>query len=207
LFAVTVYISSHKKKVQIYIISAPWYAANKWPGFKNTLLCRVFFLPKEKHMEIGKLYFVKDEFYQKFKNCGLLENKETINGKPHQRPCCYLFKFDDSNIYWMIPVSSKIEKYEYQYQHSMEKYGMCDNISFGYVLGKKNAFLPQNMFPITAEYISNIYLDPNTKLPIGVNKKLMAELNAKARKKFRYNQQGKKFGLTDIMKIYHELLI
>ena len=33
----------------------------------------------------------------------------------------------------------------------------------------------------------------------------MAELNGKARKKIRYNFQGKKFGMTDIVKIYNEL--
>jgi hypothetical protein len=136
-----------------------------------------------------------------------LENKEIVNNKQHSRPCCYLFSFTQENadIYWMIPISSKVEKYEKQYQHSMEKYRMCDNISFGYVLGEKRAFLPQNLFPITEEYIGEIYLDKNTSLPITISANLMAELNKKARKKIRYNQQGKPFGMTDIMKIYNEL--
>ena len=109
-------------------------------------------------MEQGKLYFIKDEFYRRFTNCGLLENKEIINGKPHGRPCCYLFKFDNINpdIYWMIPISSKVDKYKNQYSHSIEKYGMCDNISFGYVLGEERAILPQNLFPVTKEYIDKI---------------------------------------------------
>ena len=50
-----------------------------------------------------------------------------------------------------------------------------------------------------------MYIDKNTSLPITVQADLMAELNAKARKKIRYNQQGKLFGMTDIMKIYKEL--
>ena len=98
-------------------------------------------------MQIGKLYFVKDEFYERFKDYGLLENKIIVDGKEHNRPCCYLFKFKENNedIYWLIPISSQVTKYEEQYQHSMEKYGMCDNISFGYVLGERCAFLPQNL--------------------------------------------------------------
>lgn len=36
-------------------------------------------------MEVGKLYFVKDEFYERFKDCGLLENKDIIDGKQHNR--------------------------------------------------------------------------------------------------------------------------
>ena len=108
-------------------------------------------------MDTGKLYFVKDEFYERFKGCGLLENKEIIDGKQHNRPCCYLFKYNqnDSDIYWLIPISSKIQKYTSEYRKSIEKYGKCDNISFGYVLGEKRAFLPQNLFPITkAKYVS-----------------------------------------------------
>ena len=44
-------------------------------------------------MKTGKLYFIKDSFYDKFSDCGLLKNKETINGKEHNRPCCYALKF------------------------------------------------------------------------------------------------------------------
>lgn len=158
-------------------------------------------------MDVGKLYFVKDEFYKRFKNCGLLENKEIIDGKEHNRPCCYLFKFaqDETDIYWLIPVSSKVSKYKSEYKKSIEKYGKCDNISFGYILGDKCAFLPQNLFPITKEYINNVYIDKNTSLPITIPADLMAELNKKARKKIRYNQQGKTFGMTNIIKIYDEL--
>lgn len=157
-------------------------------------------------MDRGKLYFVKDEFYIKFKGCGLLENKEMVNGKPHNRPCCYLFQYDDSKIYWMIPLSSKVDKYEKEYQHSLNKYKICDNISFGYVLGQKKAFLPQNLFPVTENYIENIYLNPDTHQPVLLDKKLMVELNAKARKKIRYNKMEKAFGLSNINKIYQELL-
>ena len=101
-------------------------------------------------MESGKFYFIKDKFYIKFKKYGLLENRDMMDGKLHNRPCYYSFKFDDNNeIYWMIPVSSKIEKYRKQYEHSIQKYGVCDNISFGYILGNLCAFLPQNLFPVT----------------------------------------------------------
>ena len=31
-----------------------------------------------------------------------------------------------SDIFWMIPISSKVEKYKEQYQHSIEKYKMCE---------------------------------------------------------------------------------
>ena len=93
-------------------------------------------------MQTGKLYFIKDEFYERFKNCGLLENKEIINGKQHSRPCCYLFKYEKLNddIFWMVPISSKVDKYIKIYNKSIEKYNMCDNISFCYILGEKEQY-------------------------------------------------------------------
>ena len=155
----------------------------------------------------GQLYFVKDDFYERFKDCGLLGNKESMNGIPHNRPCCYLFKFTDNDkIYWMIPISSKIQKYTTQYNKSMQKYGKCDNISFVYVLGEKRAILPQNLFPVTENYIDGVYIDKNTRTPISFPKNILSEINKKARKKIRYNQNGKKFGMTDIVTIYNELL-
>lgn len=158
-------------------------------------------------MEIGKLYFVKDEFYERFKGYGLLENKESINSQEHGRPCCYLFQYknDNDDIYWMIPISSQVGKYKNQYQKSIIKYGKCDNISFGYILGEQRAFLPQNLFPVTKRYIGNVYIDKNTNAPITIPANLMSELNAKARKKIRYNQQSKQFGMSDVVGIYNEL--
>ena len=73
-------------------------------------------------------------------------------------------------------------------------------------MGQKKAFLPQNLFPVTENYIENIYLNPDTHQPVLLDKKLMVELNAKARKKIRYNKMGKAFGLSNINEIYHELL-
>lgn len=86
-------------------------------------------------MESGKFYFINDEYYEKFNGMGLLENRETINGISHGRPCYYAFKESDSIIYWMIPISSKIEKYQKEYNKSKDRYGFCDSISFGYILG------------------------------------------------------------------------
>lgn len=83
---------------------------------------------------------------------------------------------------------------------------MCDNISFCYVLGEERAILPQNLFPVTKEYIGEIYVDKNTNMPIELPRDLIAEINSKARKKIRFNQNGKKFGMSDIMKIYNELI-
>lgn len=91
-------------------------------------------------MEQGRLYFVKEEYYDKYGQFGLMYNKENVDGTEHNRLCCYLFKYSESNILWMIPLSTKIDKYEKEFDNSIKKYGICDNISFGYVLGKNVPF-------------------------------------------------------------------
>lgn len=150
----------------------------------------------------GKFYFINDEYYEKFNSMGLLENRETINEVLHGRPCYYAFKEQsDSKIYWMIPISSKIDKYQKEYKKSKDRYGFCDSISFGYILGEKKAFLIQNICPVIDRYITNIYIDKNTSAPVTIPLKLRSELNAKARKALRLYRKGIKIVLTNILDI------
>ena len=81
-----------------------------------------------------------------------------------------------------------------EYQKSYQKYGVCDNISFGYVLGNKSAFLVQNLFPVTEKYVLNEYIDTNTKQPITIPKKLMTELHKKQGKRFDLINRGNAWG-------------
>jgi len=144
-------------------------------------------------MNIGEFYFISDEYYEKFKNLKLMENKEIIDGISSGRPCYYVFKDKNSDIYWMVPISSQVEKYEKEYQHSIKKYGICDGIIFGYFRGKKHAFLVQNMCPVTAVYIKNVYIDRSTNKPHTIPSKLKSTINANVRKAIRmYREKGKK---------------
>ena len=60
-------------------------------------------------IEDGKFYFIKDEFFDVFKDYGLMVNKENGN----KRPCYFCFK-DRKNkeIIWFVPISTKYEKYK-----------------------------------------------------------------------------------------------
>lgn len=157
-------------------------------------------------MTNGHLYFIKDVFYEEFENENLKPNK-TIDkdGNIHNRPCYY--SFQEGDIVWMIPVSSQIEKYEKIFSQKTKNGKPCDTIVFGYVKGNKNAFLIQNMIPVKAEYINNIYMDKDTQKPIELNVKLKKELNAKVRKVLRLTRSGKaKIVFTPILEIEKQLL-
>ena len=135
----------------------------------------------------GYFYFIKDEFFEKIEDKELMVNKE--NG--HMRPCYYCFKDNRNNgLYWFIPVSSKIEKYKEIYNKKRQKYKRVDTIVFGYIFGRKSAFLIQNMFPTTMEYIKEGYLKQNKE--ITVNDDLKKELNTKANRVLELVKAGNK---------------
>ena len=67
---------------------------------------------------------MNDQYYIDFPDKYLMQNKETINGVTHDRPCYYAFK--DKNypdIYWMIPFSSKTNKFHKVYNDKIAKKG------------------------------------------------------------------------------------
>ena len=156
-------------------------------------------------MVTGNFYYLKDSYYNKFPNCDLIGNKSEDGEGKHDRPCFYCFEKDD--LYWMIPISSQIDKYENLYYDKMQRYnGHFDGIRFGYVNGKKRAFLIQNMCPVKAEYIDYEYrIENNTKV-VRIDDKLAKELNAIARKVLRfYYDRGIKIILTDLDTILKNL--
>lgn len=133
------------------------------------------------NIDIGNLYFIDQKFFELVEDETLPKNKPSDQNGKHNRPAYCAIKIDQSDYYWVIPVSSKVEKYQRLYDKTMKRYNRCDTIEFGYVLGKKNAFLIQNMFPVTKEYFINVYIDKNTNQPIELSKKTEKESSCKSK--------------------------
>ena len=72
-------------------------------------------------MEIktGYIYYIKDAFFEKINDKGLMINHE--NGRA--RPTYFTIK--DKDILWFIPLSSKVEKYQVIIDKKIKKYGNC----------------------------------------------------------------------------------
>lgn len=151
-------------------------------------------------MDKNDLYFIKDEYFEKYQS----DNNESNKGEGHDRPCYY--SFSDGSIHWMVPISSRVHKYEVLYNKAIEKYGSCDTLAFLYIKGNLNVALIQNMIPVTDNYIKNVYLDVNTNKPIQVNDKKKREINAKVRKVLRLSGSGKKLTFTPIQEFKERLL-
>ena len=124
-------------------------------------------------IEDGKFYFIKDEFFDVFKDYGLMLNKE--NGK--KRPCYFCFRDKyNKEIIWFVPISTKYEKYQKIYEYKKQKQHRVYNFVFGKVVGKKSVFLIQNIFPTTEEYILEKYVTENkdVEIALSVRNKIIA---------------------------------
>lgn len=157
-------------------------------------------------MEVGHFYYINDKYFTDFPDQYLMKNKEMVNGQVHDRPCFYTFQDSDTELYWMIPFSSQVSKFKKIYNNKIHKYGRCDTIVFGEVLGHEKAFLIQNMCPITSEYMKNEYIDSNANVPVRVNGVLEKKLKEKAKKVLALQRRGSKLIFPDVLEIEKKLL-
>lgn len=148
-----------------------------------------------------RFYFIKDEFFYVLQDKNLLQNKENGN----KRPCYYCFKQkQEDRIIWFIPISSKVEKYKKIYINKLKRYKKVDTIVFGKVKGKENAFLIQNMFPTSEEYIESQYTYQNN--PIEITVSLQEEIEEKANKILNLVRRGyKNLVFPDILEMERKL--
>ena len=152
----------------------------KWTMFKfynSPLLFEEGYYTKEVNMDFvnGRLYFIKDEFFDYIGEAYLKTNKEAT-----QRPHYYAFKDNSTGLLWVIPCSTQIDKYKNIIKKKIENNKKHDHIKIIKVSGIEQAFLFQDMFPITEKYILNPYIKQDVFMEIKDLKKLAAiEKNAK----------------------------
>ena len=146
-------------------------------------------------MEIktGYIYHIKDIFFDKVNDKGLMINHES----GHTRPTYFTIK--DRDILWFIPLSSKIEKYEIIVDKKIKKYGSCKTILIRKIAGKKSVILLQNAFPTLEKYIDHPHII-NGK-PLKVIDSLKKEILNDFKYMISMKQSGKNLFFTDIDKI------
>ncbi len=151
-------------------------------------------------------YFLKEEYFRDFPDKNFSKNHEIIDNKKHGRPYFYVFKDKNNpNIYWFVPVSSKVDKYKALYEKKVKKYGRCDTIHFGKVAGKENAFLIQNICPVTEKYVDSKYQIKNKSVHISY--KLQNTLYNSGNKMLYLTEMGyQNFIFPDVLKIKQELI-
>lgn len=155
-------------------------------------------------MEIitGSLYFVSDEFFAKIQDPYLKINYENT-----KRPHYFAFKDSETGLYWLVPCSSKIEKFECLIQKKQEQHKPTDTIRIVKVFDRKTVLLFQDMFPVIARYIDGQYIKGGQPVKIA-DPKLIRELEKNAKKIINLLHRGVRFTPTqpDIIQIEKAML-
>ena len=157
-------------------------------------------------MEIGNFYFLSDDYFIAFPDDKLMSNKENVQAVAHDRPCFYALYDDATSVYWLIPFSSQVPKFKTHFQKKISRYGICDTIAFGEVMGHEKAFLIQNMCPAIPLYIKNEYIDNRANIPVKLDGAFEKELVTKAKKVLALHRKGIKLIFPDVLKIEKDLL-
>lgn len=154
-------------------------------------------------IEDGKFYFIKDEFFETFKEYGLMLNKENGN----RRPCYFCFRDrNDKEIIWFVPISTKYEKYKNIYETKKTKNAKRPiyNFVFGNVLGKKAVFLIQNIFPTVEKYIDSKYVNSNKD--VDISKKMKENVVITSLRVIELAKKGVNIPFYNIMEMKEMLL-
>ncbi len=160
-----------------------------------------FFHNEDGQMKKTGFYIIKDKFFEDMPDPYLKGNK--AGNRPHY----YCFEDTNTGIYWMIPLSSRIDKYRWIMEKKEKAGKPCDILHIVRLDdSRESAFLIQDMFPITEEYIEREYTIAGNHLML-TSEHTAREVEQKARKVIGMLKRGIKFTPTqpDVMAILEKL--
>ena len=160
-----------------------------------------FFHNEDRKIKKTGFYIIKDRFFEDMSDPYLKGNK--AGNRPHY----YCFGDGNTGIYWMIPLSSRIDKYK-RIMERKEKMGKSCDIIHVVKLddSRESAFLIQDMFPVTEEYIEREYTIAGNHLML-TSEHTVKDIEKKAKKVMGMLKRGVKFTPTqpNIIKILEKL--
>lgn len=137
-------------------------------------------------------YIIDEQFFLDMKEPYLKGNKG------ENRPHYYCFKDDKLGVYWMIPLSSKIDKYKKIMEKKINNNKPCDIIHITKLdNGYLSVFLIQDIFPITKEYVKREYTI-NGKHLLLTSEHDIKTIEHKAKKVIGMLKRGIKFMPTQV---------
>jgi len=172
--------------------TADQYAVYKWLGRKlyprrsgGDILYQVVEMLKK-----TGFYVISDRFFQEVNDPYLKGNKQ--GNRPHY----YCLQDTSDGIYWMIPLSSQVEKYQRIIDKRLAAKRSCDTLHIVELdNNRKSAFLIQDLFPITEEYIQREYTVAGNHLML-TSEHVAREIEKKARKVIGMLKRGISFTPT-----------
>ncbi|MCD7959550.1 MAG: hypothetical protein LUF89_08790 [Ruminococcus sp.] len=143
----------------------------------------------------GYVYHIKDGYFEKANDDKLMKNKENGNF----RPTFYCLKDEKTSLLWVVPLSSKVEKYQVIVKKQKSHYGKSLGIYIGSFDGRKSVFLIQNMFPITEKYLDHIHTRNGNPIPVKEN--VRREVESRVKRAYQLYKRGKKVVFPNIEKL------
>lgn len=110
----------------------------------------------------GYVYHISDDYFKLVQDNKLMQNKEGGN----YRPTFFCIRDSQTSLLWMIPISTRYEKFEGIYNKDVQRYGQCIKIVLGEFDGVPAAFLLQNMFPVTEKYLNHVHTRNGNPVPV-----------------------------------------
>ena len=162
---------------------------------------RDFFHYEDKRMKKTGFYIIKDKFFEDMSDPYLKNNK--AGNRPHY----YCFEDTSTGIYWIIPLSSQLDKYKRIVEKKEKEGKPCDIIHIVRLDdSRQSVFLIQDMFPITDEYIEREYTIAGNHLML-TSEHTAKEIEQKAKKVMGMLKRGVKFTPTqpDVIAILDRL--
>lgn len=156
-----------------------------------------------KSMKKTGFYIIKDKFFEDMSDPYLKGNKGA------NRPHYYCFEDTSIGIYWMIPLSSRIDKYRRIIEKKEAAGKPCDILHVVKLDdNRESVFLIQDMFPITEAYLEREYTIAGNHLML-TSEHTAKEIARKAKKVMAMLKRGIKFTPTqpDIAMILRKLEI
>ena len=160
----------------------------------------LIFIGDEMIYQEGYVYHIKDEYFEKVQDGNLMQNKE--NGT--YRPTFYCLRDEKTSLLWMVPLSSRVQKYKAIHDKQEQKYGRCLTIVLGEFDGKEAAFLLQNMFPVRDCYLDHIHTRNNN--PVPVKHSIHKEVSTNMKRLRQLHARGKKVVFPDINRLEQIML-
>ena len=145
----------------------------------------------------GGLYFVDDSFFEKINDPFL-----KINYNSTDRPHYYAYQDPLTSLYWLVPCSSQIEKFENIIRKKKIRHTPADGIKIIKIQGRKTVLLFQDMFPATKQYIREPYMRNGRIIQI-IDPKIIQEFDKHAKKVISLFRHGVRFTPTqpDVLRI------
>lgn len=146
----------------------------------------------------GGFYLLKDRYFLDFPDKYLKQNKEET------RPFYFCFKDEKTGLYWMIPLSSSLNKIALAQKKQQQ--GKTDIFHMTKIGGKQGVMLIADICPVTEEYVLSPYCIDGVPV-VYKNETEIKTIVRKARKVLGLLRRGVRFTFTqpDILRIEKEL--